>query len=128
MAEEKASAYIEELPAVTLRLSEIDREMGLRKQAFTEEVGARILALFKISVISTVGLCFALAAIDAAFVAYDVIEPVDRLVTANVLMAIIGASIVQVGAASIAIVYSLFKQAGAGAGGSDTEAEAGSLL
>jgi hypothetical protein len=105
----------------TLRLSDFDREMGLRRQAFAEEVGGRILKLFKISVVSTVGLCVALAAIDAAFIALEIIEPSDRLVTQQVVMSIIGASIVQVGAASLAIVYSLFKQARSD--GSATESE-----
>jgi hypothetical protein len=97
-------------PGQTLRLSDFSQQMGLRKQAFTEEVAGRILELFRISVVATVGLTFILAAIDATFIALDWIEPLQRLVTEKVLMAIIGASIVQVGAASIAIVYSLFRQ------------------
>lgn len=86
--------------------------MGLRRQAFTEQVGSRILALFKVSVLSTVGLTFALAAIDASFIGLGWIEPGERLVTEGVIMSIIGASIVQVGAASFAIVQALFKQRG----------------
>jgi hypothetical protein len=99
--------------------------MGLRKQAFAEQVGARILSLFKISVISTVGLCFALAAVDAWFILGDKIEPAERLVTEKVLIAIIGASIVQVGAASVAIVYSLFKQSSADKSSAESEEQSG---
>lgn len=108
-------------PGKTLRLSDFDREMGLRKQAFTEQVAERILALFKISVLSTVGLCFAFAAIDALFIALGWVEPNERLVTERILMSIIGASIVQVGAASLAIVYSLFKQSGGEASGMEDD-------
>jgi hypothetical protein len=86
------------------------RQLKVRQQAFTESVGDRVLTLFRISVLSTVILCFALVVLDGWFIVEGWIEPNQRLVTEKVLMAIIGASIVQVGAASSAIVYSLFKQ------------------
>jgi hypothetical protein len=92
------------------------RTLRVRQQAFTESVGDRVLKLFRISVLSTVLLCFALATVDGWFIFKGWIKPAERLVTERVLMAIIGASIVQVGAASSAIVYSLFKQSKAEGG------------
>jgi hypothetical protein len=94
------------------------RKMEARKQAFSERVADRILSLFKVSVLSTVTLSAALAAVDAWFIGAGWIEPAERLVTSGVIMSIIGASIVQVGAASAAIVYSVFKQSPRVSGGS----------
>lgn len=111
-------------PARIVPLTDLAVELGLRRQAFTELVGERILSLFKISVISTVGLTIALALLDAWFIKSGVIEPDDRLVTEHVVMAIIGASIVQVGAASSAIAYSLFKQGKDNAGSADASTSA----
>lgn len=51
-----------------------------------------------------------LASIDAVFIALSWIEPNERLITERVVLGIIGASIVQVGAGATAIVYSLFRR------------------
>lgn len=83
--------------------------MVARKQAFTERIADRILRLFTISVISTVLLCTIIAGIDAWFIAEGWIKPSERLITEKVIISIIGATIVQVGTAAAAIVYSLFK-------------------
>jgi hypothetical protein len=82
--------------------------IDMRKQHLAEDVADGVLRLFRISVIATVALTIALAAVDTIMIAANVIEPESRLVTEHVLMAIIGASVVQVGSAIIAIVYSLF--------------------
>lgn len=77
-------------------------------------MATEIIKLFKISVVATALLTGVLALVDTVFIATDVIEPADRLVNERVIMAIIGASIVQVGVAMVAIVYSLFPRSAGG--------------
>ncbi|WP_100253093.1 hypothetical protein [Methylobacterium sp. UNC300MFChir4.1] len=57
----------------------------------------------------TVLLTAALSAVDYVFIAYKLMAPSERLITEHVLMAIIGATIIQLGAVVAAIVYALFK-------------------
>ena len=90
-------------------LSSLETDIGLRQQQFSEKVASDILRLFTISVVSTLALTIALASVDALFIYKKVITPSDRLITGKVIMSIIAASIVQVGASAIAIVYALFK-------------------
>ena len=112
-----SKAVSEVSEAQSIPLSDFASELGfeqhmvVRKQAFAEWIANRILRLFRISVISTVLLCVMLAGVDAWFIAQGWVKPSERLITEKVIIAIIGATIVQVGTATAAIVYSLFKQA-----------------
>ncbi len=101
------------LPLSAIEGDKFPDPLALRKQALSEKVAADVLALFKISVIAMTGLTILMAAVDAAFILLSVIKPTERLVTESVLMSVIGATIVQVGAASLAIVYALFRREGA---------------
>jgi hypothetical protein len=83
--------------------------LPLLKHQLSKDVAERILALFKISTLAMIGLVLALAGFDLVFIGFDIIEPTDRLISGNVVMSVIGATMVQVGAASFAITRSLFK-------------------
>jgi hypothetical protein len=84
-------------------------DLAYLKHRLSEEVARSILKLFRISTITMTALVAALALVDGAFVYQSIIEPSERLINGSVIMSVIGATIVQVGAASLAIVYSLFK-------------------
>jgi hypothetical protein len=86
-------------------------DINLRKQILSEQIATKVFGLFKLSVVSMWLVTAGLAIVDARFIAYEVVEPAERLITESVIMSVIGATIVQVGAASVAIVYSLFKTA-----------------
>ncbi|MFM6830637.1 MAG: hypothetical protein ACKOVA_09955 [Novosphingobium sp.] len=98
-------------PADVVTLTEVTRENvgGLGNLTFEQRVASSILRQFSMTVLFTALLVFVLAAADYVAIFRGVIEPSERLVTENVLMAIIGATIVQLGASVIAIVYSFFK-------------------
>jgi hypothetical protein len=83
--------------------------IAIQKQRFSEEVGRTILKLFNISTITMAILVVALAVVDEFFILNGIIKPEERLITEAVVMSVIGATIIQVGAASFAIVSSLFK-------------------
>lgn len=89
-------------------LSQVSEHLGLRKQALAEKVANDVFRLFRLSVAATSVLTIILAAVDTAFIYLGVIAPASRLITESVIMSVVGATIVQVGFASIAIVYSLF--------------------
>lgn len=92
-------------------LTDVTRENvgGVDKLTFEQRVASSILRQFSMTVLFTALLVLVLAAADYVAIYQGVIEPSERLVTENVLMAIIGATIVQLGASVIAIVYSFFK-------------------
>jgi len=90
-------------------LSEIASHLQLRKQWLSEQVASEVLRLFRLSVVTMAALTVVLAAVDAVFIYIGTIGPADRLMTERVLLAVVGASIVQVGAAFAAIVLALFK-------------------
>ena len=90
-------------------LSRLAGTIPLRKQLLSEKIAHELLKLFRLSVLFTVLLTAALAAVDYYFIAHKWMMPADRLVTEHVLMAIIGATIIQLGAVVAAIVYAVFK-------------------
>ena len=83
-------------------------KIAIANQELKQFVANKIITSLTWSLGITWLLTFALAIIDTFFVLNNVIDPTERLITENVVMAVIGATVVQVGAASIAIVYSLF--------------------
>ena len=92
-----------------LPLSRLAGDVGLSPTPFHEEVAGEILRLFKLAVLFTAILTVILVGIDTVEMWNGIIHPAERLVTEKVLLALIGATVVQVGATSAAIVYSLFK-------------------
>lgn len=96
-------------PKETLSLNKLADHMALRNQTFREEVAAKVLSLFRVSVIVTVALTALLAASDAVMIWCNVIEPGERLISGNVVLALIGASVVELGAALGTIVVALFR-------------------
>lgn len=92
-------------------LTEVTRKNvgGVDNLTFEQRVASSILRQFSMTVLFTALLIFVLALADYLFIYKDIIEPSERLVSENVVMAIIGATIVQLGASVIAIVYSFFK-------------------
>lgn len=73
-----------------------------------EAIASDIIKLFRLSVTATAALTILLCIADYYAMIHYGLKASDRLVTERVLMAIIGSSVVQLGAATIAIVYSLF--------------------
>lgn len=69
----------------------------------------RIMKLFKIGNIAMIALVGVMALVDAIFIGLRWIEPNERLITDGVVMAVIAATIAQVGAAGVAITRSLFR-------------------
>lgn len=76
---------------------------------FHENIASQVMTMFRWSLIATVTLTLALCSLDAFFIGVKVVAPADRLITERVIMMIVGASIVQIGAAMIAIVYAMFR-------------------
>ena len=91
-------------------LSILADHISLRRLELNQQVASEILSLFRWSVLSTVAITMVLVIVDTVTMAQGIVKPSERLVTEHVLMALIGASVVQVGSAAIAIVYSLFGQ------------------
>lgn len=102
------------------RLSEFDGLLGSplsaiargrledRRQTLSERVARDVFTLFKLSTVSMNLLVIALAVIDAWYIHEKIISPAQRLVTQTVLMSVIAATLVQVGAASFAVATALF--------------------
>lgn len=83
-------------------------QIAIANQQLKERIAKDIMRFMGVSLGVTLILTLALSAVDGFFIAFDLVDPTERLITENVVMAVIGATVVQVGAASIAIVYSLF--------------------
>ncbi len=100
--------------AGTVNLSDLEKgiklsdNIPLRKQRLSEFVADELLKLFRLSVTSTVIMTVGIALVDFTYIGLGWVTPQDRLINQTVLMAVIGASIVQLGAAMAAIVYALF--------------------
>jgi hypothetical protein len=73
-----------------------------------KEWADRILKIFRSANIAIGALVFVLVAIDVTLLVNKIIEPSDRWITEKVILGIIGATIVQLGAAAFAITRSLF--------------------
>lgn len=99
--------------APVVRLEDIAKgeaaDLPILKHRLQREVAGRILRLFTISTVAMILLVLVLAGFDLFFIRYDIIEPSERLITQSVVMSVIGATIVQVGAAAFAITQSVFK-------------------
>lgn len=102
----------QDVTPIVVDLEEISDNIELRKQNLREEVAGEILALLKYSVISTWLAIFLIFFVDVYFIGRG--EPADyeRLVSHEVLLSVIGATVVQVGAAAFAIVNAQFKDGG----------------
>lgn len=96
----------------TLSLSNESKQLHLEqlKHGLRSDVARRILEIFRWANGATLLLIFALATIDNWFIWIGIAT--TRLVTPGVLMTLIGATVVQVGAAAFAIATSLFPKNG----------------
>ena len=72
-------------------------------------VATRVLNLFTWSLLGTLAFAALLVLIDAIFIATKIIVPDQRLMTERIIMTFVTATVVQVGAAIAAIVFSVFK-------------------
>jgi hypothetical protein len=79
------------------------------KPSLRDRVAEQVLSLFKVSLLTTLGSAALIVVIDYVFIFNKVITPDQRLMTEKVLMTLIGATVVQVGAALAAIVFAVFK-------------------
>ena len=75
-----------------------------------ESIANQVLKLFRYSLIVTLIFSGVILATDLMFIAFKVVSPAERLMTERVVMTLIGASVVQVGAALAAIVFAVFKE------------------
>ncbi len=94
------SVFINDAPVVNL---------DYEKFLLSKEVARWILLLFAISTVAMIGLVIWLASIDVDLIERGIVKPENRLITEAVIMSVIGATIVQVGASALAIVASVFK-------------------
>lgn len=78
------------------------------KPTLEERLATSVIRLFSISLGTTLLLAALLAAVDAYFIFSGIIEPAERLITANVVMALIGATIIELGVAMGTIVSTVF--------------------
>jgi uncharacterized membrane protein len=76
---------------------------------FKEGVATKVLWVFIVSVAVTGAMSIGLAVSDACMIWHGIIEPSERLISEKVVMALIGATIVQLGAALATIILALFK-------------------
>ena len=97
-------------PAVDL--SARSAEYHIDEPTLKVRVATQVLKLFKWSLIGTLCSSAVILITDEFFIFYKVITPDQRLLTEKVLMTLIGATVVQVGAALAAIVYAVFKSTG----------------
>jgi hypothetical protein len=96
----------------TVDLSEQADDVSINKLTLREQVATRVLDLFKISLIGTLVSAAVIVLIDHVYILLKIITPEQRLLTERVLMTLIGATVVQVGAALAAIVIAVFKSDG----------------
>lgn len=96
-------------PSVSIDAEE--RKISLEKPSLKEVVAKRVLDLFSLSLKGTLAFAGVLVLIDAVFIAVGLIKPDQRLMTERVIMTLIGATVVQVGAALAAIVVAVFRDA-----------------
>lgn len=89
-----------------LRLGDLSDHLRFRDQQLRETVAGQIIGIFKWANIATISLVILFAAVDIFFLLKD--PSYHRLVTSEVLETLIGATVVQVGAAALAIAISLF--------------------
>lgn len=90
-------------------LSKLSADLELRPPSLRERIAGRVLTLFSVSLFATLGLVALLSLGDFIMIWRGIIEPADRLVTQPVLMSMIAATIVELGAALTTIVIAVFK-------------------
>ena len=93
-------------------LSVREDRFHLTKPSLKELIAARVLSLFSVSLLGTLGFAAFLVVVDSLFIFLHTITPEQRLVTERVVMTFVTATVVQVGAAVVAIVYAVFKDPG----------------
>lgn len=94
----------------SVNLSKKEGEVHIERPTLKEEVARGVMKLFTISLYSTLAFAGVLVLIDAMFIAIGVIKPEQRLMTENIVMTFVTATVVQVGAAIGAIVFAVFKE------------------
>lgn len=92
-----------------ISLSEEEEKIGLARPGLKEVVTTRVLRLFQISLGATLVFATGLVILDAWMLASALIKPEQRLITESILTKLITATVVQVGAAFAAIVFSVFR-------------------
>jgi hypothetical protein len=93
----------------TVELSAQAVEVSIQKLSLREQVTTGVLALFKFSLIGTLVATVLIGVIDHLFIGLKIITSEQRLLSERVLMTLIAATVVQVGAALAAIVFAVFK-------------------
>jgi hypothetical protein len=93
-----------------LRLADAEVDITLREQKLRETVASEIFAIFKRANTVTFVLVAVLCIVDVVFLSIPV-AAYQRLITSEVIITLIGATVVQAGAAAFAIAVSLFPKA-----------------
>ena len=93
----------------TIELSRREDQVHFSRPSLREMVATRVLNLFTWSLLGTLAFAGVLVLIDAIFILLKVITPDQRLMTERIIMTFVTATVVQVGAAIAAIVFSVFK-------------------
>ena len=90
-----------------LRLNDLAAKLKIEDAKLRDRVAREIITIFKWANIATIGLVIGFAIVDLIFLWLRV-DAFERLITSEVIMALIGATVVQAGAAALAIAVSLF--------------------
>ena len=93
----------------TVDLGSETARFGVDQPSLRDRVATKVLALFKVSLIGTLVSAAVILVIDEAYIYQKIITPEQRLLSEKVLMTLIGATVVQIGAALAAIVFAVFK-------------------
>ncbi|MBX9926906.1 MAG: hypothetical protein K2Y05_11150 [Hyphomicrobiaceae bacterium] len=93
----------------TIDLGSKADELAIKRPDLRESIATQVLTLFRYSLLGTLAFAAVILATDLFFIWTNVIAPADRLMTERVLITLIGATVVQVGAALAAIVFAVFK-------------------
>jgi hypothetical protein len=99
-------------PSVVVGLDSEADKVAITKPDLRTMVATDVLKLFKWSLLGTLASSGVILIVDEVFIIYKLITPEQRLLSEKVLMTLIGATVVQVGAALAAIVFAVFKSHG----------------
>jgi hypothetical protein len=85
-------------------------DLALRDQQLKEWIAREVIALVKVGLMATLGVVFALVLIDSLGIYLQWFDAPDRLITKDVVLAMIGATMIQIGAALATIAVSTFNR------------------
>jgi hypothetical protein len=95
-------------PGASQPRTTIAERIALRTQYLREWVAGGIMLLFVVANVVTLGAVYMLVQLDQGNLQGHLITPADRIITNQVIMTLLGATAVQVGAIAVIIARYLF--------------------